>query len=96
MTSREATFVTRKAEDRPAEPERTGGYASPRAQGQNHWKRGLNGELWKAVSPSHLTAATWKVTTMTYGLLAKRATNCLDRDVGKMDNGDNGKQCITN
>ena len=93
MTSREATFVTRKAEDRPAEPERTGGYASPRAQGQNHRKRELNGELWKAVSPSHLTAATWKVTTMTYGLLAKRATNCLDRDVRKSDN---GKGCITN
>jgi hypothetical protein len=33
---------------------------------------------------------------MTYGLLAKRATNYLDRDVGKMDNGDNGKGCITN
>jgi hypothetical protein len=28
-----------------------------------------------------------------YGLLTKRATNCLDRDVREMDN---GKQCITN
>jgi len=87
MTSREATFVTRKAEDRPAEPERTGGYATPRAQGQNHRKRKLNGKLWKAVPPSHLTEATRKVITMTYGLLVKRATNCLDKDIRKMDNG---------
>jgi hypothetical protein len=43
--------------------------------------------------PSHLTAATWKEITMTYGLLAKRATNCLDRDIGKMDK---GKRCIIN
>jgi hypothetical protein len=56
----------------------------------------LNGELWKAVPPSHLTVATWKVITMTYGLLAERATNYLDRDIGKMDNGDNGKRCISN
>ena len=49
MTIREATFVTRKAEDRPAEIERTGGYGAPRAQRQNHWKRELNGKLWKAV-----------------------------------------------
>jgi hypothetical protein len=87
MTSWESTFVTRKAEDRPAESERTGGYASPRTQRQNHRKKELNGELWKAVSPSHLTAATWKVTTMTYGLLAKRATIYLDRDIGKVHNG---------
>jgi hypothetical protein len=87
MTSREATFVTRKAEDRPAEPERTRGYAAPRAQGKNHRKRELNGELWKTVPPSHLTAATWKAITMTYGLLVKRGTNCLDRDERKMDNG---------
>jgi hypothetical protein len=87
MTSRDATSVTSKAEDRPAEPERTGGYAAPRAQEQNHRKRERNGELWKAVPPSQLTAATWKAITMTYGLLAKRATNCLDRDVRKSDNG---------
>jgi hypothetical protein len=87
MTSRESTFVTRKAEDRPAESERTGGYASLRTQGKNHRKKELNGELWKAVPPSYLTAVTWKVITMTCGLLAKRATNCLDRDVRKMDNG---------
>jgi hypothetical protein len=87
MTSREATFVTRKAEDRPAEPEGTGGYTASCVPGQNQRKRELNGKLWKAVKPSYLTAATWKVVTMTYGLLAKRATNCLDRDVRKSDNG---------
>ena len=85
--------VMRKAENRPAEPERTGDYASPRAQGQNHRKRDLNEELWKTVPPSHLTAATWKVITLTKGLFAKRATNYLDRHIGKMDT---GKQCITN
>ena len=87
MMSREATFVTRKAEDRLAEPERTVRYATPRAQGKNHRKKELNGELWKAVPPSYLTVVTWKVITMTYGLLAKRAMNCLDRDVRKRDNG---------
>ena len=51
MTNREATFVTRKAEDRPSEPETTVGYASPRAQGQNHRERELNRELWKSVPP---------------------------------------------
>jgi hypothetical protein len=51
MTNREATLVTRKAEDRPFEPETTVGYPAPRAQGQNHRKRGLNEELWKAVPP---------------------------------------------
>jgi len=40
--------------------------------------------------------ATWKVITMTYGLLIKKATNYVDRDIGKMDNGDNGKRYITN
>jgi len=50
MTGREATFVTRKAEDRAAEPERTGGYASPRAQGKTIGKRELKGKLWKAVA----------------------------------------------
>ncbi len=49
MTNREATLVTRKAEDRPSEPEKTGGHTAPRVQGQNHRKRELNGELWKAV-----------------------------------------------
>jgi len=93
MSSREATFVMRKAKDRPAESERTGDYASPRAQGQNHRKRDLNEELWKTVRPSHLTAATWKVITLTKGLFAKRATNYLDRHIGKMDT---EKQCITN
>jgi hypothetical protein len=72
MTSREATFVMRKAEDRPAEPERTGDYASPRAQGQNHRKRDLNEELWETVRPSHLTAATWKVIPLTKGLKKKQ------------------------
>jgi hypothetical protein len=30
-----------------------------------------------------LTAATWKVSTLTKGLLAKRVTNYLDRDERK-------------
>jgi hypothetical protein len=93
MTSREATFVMRKAEGRPADSERTGGCASPRAHGQNHRKGDLNEELWKTVLPSHLTPATWKVITLTKGLLAKRATIYLDSHIGKMDT---GKQCITN
>jgi len=62
MTSREATFVTRKAEDQPAEIERTGGYGAPRTQGQNHREKGTE---WKAVPPSNLTVVTWKVITMT-------------------------------
>jgi hypothetical protein len=40
-----------------------------------------------------LTAATWKVSTLTKGLLAKRVTNYLDRNIGKMDT---ENQCITN
>jgi len=62
MASREATFVTRKAEDRPAEPEGTGAYASLYTQGQNHREKGTE---WKAVPPSNLTVVTWKVITMT-------------------------------
>jgi hypothetical protein len=92
MTSWDATFVMRKAEDRSTEPERTGDYASLRAQGQNHRKRDLNEELWKTVPPSHLTAATWKVIILNNGLFAKRATNYLDSRIGKMDT---AKQCIT-
>ena len=65
MSGREATLVTRKAEDRPAEPEGTGGYTASRTQGQNHRKKELYGELWKAVPPFHLTVVTWKVITMT-------------------------------
>jgi hypothetical protein len=51
MTSLEATFVTRKGEDRQAEPEGIGGYTASCTQGQNHRKRELNGELWKAAPP---------------------------------------------
>jgi hypothetical protein len=93
MTSRDAIFVIRKAEDRPDQPGRTGDYASPRAQKQKHRQRDLNEKLWEPVPPSHLTAATWKVITLIKGLLAKRAINYLDSHIGKMDN---AKQCITN
>jgi hypothetical protein len=62
MSSQEPTFVTRKAEDRLPELERTGAYASLYTQGQNHRKKGTE---WKAVPPSNLTVVTRKVITMT-------------------------------
>jgi len=65
MSSREANFVMRKAEEGPVEPERTGDYASPRAQGRNQRKRDLNAGLWKTITPSHLPAATGKVIPLT-------------------------------
>jgi hypothetical protein len=45
MTSWEATFVMRKAEDGPADPEGTEGYTASCAQGQKHRKKDLNEEL---------------------------------------------------
>ena len=83
MTSREATFVMRKADDRSAEPERKGDYASPRAQGSNHRKRDLSERLWKTIRPSHPTAATWRVIPLSKKLFTKKATNYLDRDERK-------------
>jgi len=52
MNSLEATapFVMRKIEDRSAEPERREGYASPRAQGQNHLEKDLNGKLFQLLT----------------------------------------------
>lgn len=48
MNNRETIFITRKAEDQPAWPEKTGVYSASCAPGQNHRKSELNGKLWAA------------------------------------------------
>ena len=45
MNRREAILVRRKAEDQPADTQRTGGYSPPGAQRQKHRKSELNGKL---------------------------------------------------
>jgi len=54
MSSQEPTFVTRKAEDRLPEPERTGAYAHLYThKGKTTGKRELNGKLF------HLLTSQW-------------------------------------